>query len=75
MPEEPGQEKNIKKALSKIKNGKFAEAKLEPIAFGLVAVIAGFTCDSIEGVSDKIEVELRKIPNVSGVTVERMSLV
>jgi len=75
MPEEPGQEKNIKKALSKVLNGKFEEAKFEPIAFGLVAVIAGFTCDSIEGVSDKIEAEIKKIPNVSDVTVERMSLV
>ncbi|WP_456473859.1 elongation factor 1-beta [Candidatus Pyrohabitans sp.] len=52
-----------------IKVAKFNSAEKEPIAFGLVAVIAKFVVADAEGATDKIEKELRSIPEVGEVEI------
>ncbi|MEM4662779.1 MAG: hypothetical protein QXM75_02035 [Candidatus Diapherotrites archaeon] len=73
MPEEPGQEKHIKEALSRIKIASLKDVKIEPFAFGLNAIIAVFVLEEKEGVLDKLEEELNKIKHVSDVRLEHVS--
>lgn len=55
--------------------GKVAEFDLQPIAFGLKALIVKVIVKDEGGVADKIEEELGKIENVQGVVVEEVSLI
>ncbi len=73
MPEEPGAEQNIKEALAKIKNASLKEVRVEPFAFGLNAVIAAFLMQEQEGLSEKLEEEIKAIPKVSDVRLEHIT--
>lgn len=73
MPSEPGAEEGIKEALAKIKNGSLKEIRIEPFAFGLNAVIAAFLMQEQEGLSEKLEQEIKAIPNVSDVRLEHIT--
>ena len=74
MPEEAGQEKGIEASLKNVSIGKLEEIKLEPIAFGLNAVLVLFSTDAVEGIADEIENAIKKIHNVSDVNLERITL-
>ncbi len=55
--------------------GKVAEFDVQPIAFGLKALIVKVIVKDEGGVADRIEEELGKIENVQGVVVEEVSLI
>ena len=55
--------------------GKIAEFDLQPIAFGLKALIVKIIVKDEGGITDKIEEKLNKIENVQGVVVEEVSLI
>ncbi len=55
--------------------GKIAEFELQPVAFGLKALIVRVVVKDEGGIADKIEEELGKIENVQGVVVEEVSLI
>ncbi len=55
--------------------GKIAEFDLQPIAFGLKALVVKIVVKDEGGITDKIEEELSKIENVQGVVVEEVSLI
>lgn len=73
MPSEPGAEEGIKSALHSIKSASLKEVRIEPFAFGLNAVIAAFLMQEQEGASEKLEEEIKAIPNVSDVRLEHVS--
>jgi elongation factor 1-beta len=78
MPE--GVDVDFEKMKEEIKNkvgalGKVAEFDLQPIAFGLKALVVKVIVKDEGGISDKIEQELSKIENVQGVVVEEVSLI
>ena len=54
----------------------FKDAKREPIAFGLECLKVGFLLpDKVEGVLEKLEEDLKKIPNVTEVEQAGMTLI
>ncbi len=55
--------------------GKIAGFDLQPIAFGLKALVVKIIVKDEGGITDKIEEELSKIENVQGVVVEEVSLI
>ena len=55
--------------------GKIAGFELQPIAFGLKALVVKIIVKDEGGITDKIEEELSKIENVQGVVVEEVSLI
>ncbi|OYT58367.1 elongation factor 1-beta [Euryarchaeota archaeon ex4484_178] len=63
----------VKKKVSAL--GKVAEFDLQPIAFGLKALIVKVIVKDEGGVADKIEEELGKIENVQGVVIEEVTLI
>ena len=73
MPSGPGADEKIKKALEGIKNASLKDIKVEPVAFGLNAVIAAFVMPEEEGLTEKLEKELKAIEGVSDVRLEHMS--
>jgi len=73
MPDEPGAEAKIKKALSNIKDAALKDVKVEPFAFGLNAVIAAFVLEEREGAIEALEQSLKKISKVSDVRLEHVS--
>jgi elongation factor 1-beta len=65
-------EVNIDELLEKvkgIKEARFNSAEKEPIAFGLVAIVAKFVVADAEGAADNIEKALRSIPEVGEVEI------
>ena len=64
---------DVKKKVEPI--GKVVEFELQPVAFGLKALIVRVMVKDEGGVADKIETELSTIENVQGVVVEEVSLV
>lgn len=72
MPENPNVNlKEIEKKAKKIaeeSEGKNPKTEIEPIAFGLNAIILGFALDESKSI-DKIENKLREIQNVSSAEV------
>jgi len=63
----------VKKRVGDI--GKVAEFELQPIAFGLKALVVKIIVKDEGGITDKIEEELSKIEHVQGVVVEEVSLI
>ena len=63
----------VKKRIGDI--GKVAEFELQPIAFGLKALVVKIIVKDEGGITDKIEEELSKIEHVQGVVVEEVSLI
>ncbi len=55
--------------------GKIAEFDLQPIAFGLKALVVKVIVKDEGGVADKIEEEFNKIENVQGVVIEEVTLI
>lgn len=55
--------------------GKVAGFEVQPIAFGLKALVVKIIVKDEGGITDKIEEELTKIENVQGVVVEEVSLI
>ncbi len=78
MPE--GVDVDFEKMKDEIKSkvgtlGKVAEFDLQPIAFGLKALVVKVIVKDEGGIADKIEQELSNIENVQGVVVEEVSLI
>jgi translation elongation factor aEF-1 beta len=72
MPESPTVnlkeiEEQAKKILEK-EEGKNPRAEIEPVAFGLNAIILGFSLDESKSI-DNIENKLKNIPNVNSAEV------
>jgi len=65
--------KNVNEKIGPL--GKVAEFDLQPIAFGLKALVVKVIVKDEGGIADKIEEELAKIDNVQGVVVEEVSLI
>ncbi len=55
--------------------GKIAEFDLQPIAFGLKALVVKVIVKDEGGIADKIEEEFNKIENVQGVVIEEVTLI
>ncbi len=55
--------------------GKVAEFDLQPIAFGLKALVVKVIVKDEGGIADKIEDELSHIENVQGVVIEEVTLI
>lgn len=56
-------------------NVEFKDGKKEPIAFGLECLKVGFVIpDKVEGVLEKLEADLKKIPNITEVEQAGMTL-
>ncbi len=75
-----GVDVNFEKMKEEVKNrvgdiGKIAEFDLQPIAFGLKALVVKIIVKDEGGITDKIEEELSKIEGVQGVVVEEVSLI
>ncbi|MCD6276349.1 MAG: elongation factor 1-beta [Thermoplasmata archaeon] len=75
-----GVDVNFEKMKEEVKNrvgdiGKIAEFDLQPIAFGLKALVVKIIVKDEGGITDKIEEELSKIKGVQGVVVEEVSLI
>lgn len=76
MPEEPEAIEAIEKQLHKITTGKLEDIKKEPLAFGLSIIKAAITIpDKVDGLMEKLEQEIKSIPGVSQVDVERVTLI
>jgi len=78
MPE--GVDVDFEKMKEEVKNkigplGKVADFDLQPIAFGLKALVVKVIVKDEGGIADKIEEELSNIENVQGVVVEEVSLI
>ena len=78
MPE--GVDVNFEKMKEEVKKkvgtlGKIAEFDLQPIAFGLKALVVKVIVKDEGGVADKIEEEFNKIEKVQGVVVEEVTLI
>jgi len=78
MPE--GVDVDFEKMKEEVKNkvsslGKIAEFDLQPIAFGLKALVVKVIVKDEGGIADKIEEELGKIENVQGVVIEEVTLI
>ena len=76
MPEEPGMEKAVAEAIPEAVKGlgEVKETKLEPVAFGLVAVKTAILFPEKKEELDKVEAKLRAIAGVSDVSMEAMTL-
>lgn len=74
MPTEPGKEESIQKDLKKIKLGRIQEIREEAIAFGLTAVKIAIITEAVEGVTDRIIEEIKKIEGVQQIEVEGLTL-
>lgn len=78
FPEDPDETEEIEgKIKEKVKSlGEVRETRIEPIAFGLKIIKAAIVIpDKVEGVSDKIEAELKKIKGISNIEIEGMTLI
>jgi len=78
MPE--GVDVDFERMKEEVKNrvgklGKVADFDLQPIAFGLKALVVKVIVKDEGGIADKIEEELSNIENVQGVVVEEVSLI
>ena len=78
MPE--GVDVDFEKMKEEVKNkvgslGKIAEFDLQPIAFGLKALVVKVIVKDEGGIADKIEEEFNKIENVQGVVIEEVTLI
>ena len=76
LPEDPAMKPDIliSNVLSNIPIGmEFKGKSDEPIAFGLVAVIAGFIIPDEEGMIDKLEEVVNSVDSVSQVEVKGVS--
>ena len=73
--EENGQLEGILEEAKALKSAEFKDAKREPIAFGLECLKVGFLIpDKVEGVLEKLEADLKAIPNVTEVEQAGMTL-
>lgn len=78
MPERAEQDPSefvpfVKEIVSKY--GKLYATKILPIAFGLKALVVEIIVPDRGGIVDKIEEELRNIPNVSQIDCEELTLI
>ncbi|AGB04012.1 translation elongation factor aEF-1 beta [Aciduliprofundum sp. MAR08-339] len=78
MPE--GVDVNFEKMKEEVKNkignvGKIAEFDLQPIAFGLKALVVKVIVKDEGGVADQIEKALGEIEGVQGVVIEEVTLI
>lgn len=65
-------EVNVDDILEKVRSisgARFNSAEKEPIAFGLVAIVAKFVVGDEEGAAEKLEQALRSIPEVGEVEI------
>lgn len=76
MPEEPGMEKAVSEAIAEAVKGlgEVKEIRLEPVAFGLVAVKVAILFPEKKEELEKTEACLRAISGVSDVSMEAMTL-
>ncbi|MCW1296257.1 MAG: elongation factor 1-beta [Candidatus Parvarchaeota archaeon] len=52
------------------KHGKIANIRIQPIAYGINAIVFTFIMDESKGGTEKIEEEIRKIKGISDVSVD-----
>ncbi len=65
----------IEEAVKHVKSGKLKQVKREPIAFGMELVMCAFILpDKVDGVVEKLEAELKRIPHVNEVESAGMTL-
>lgn len=69
---------NLEELIDRIREGvpegvELREAKIEPLAFGMSVIEAAFTMSEEEGITDKLEQSLRKIPQIGEIDVIMVS--
>ena len=75
-PEDIEDTEKIEAGLKELSVGKVQEVRREPIAFGLELVVVGILIpDKVDGMMEKLEDDVRKIPGVKEVEVAGMTLV
>lgn len=70
MPKSAGEDMDALEArIGKIDNGKLNKVKKEPIAFGLVALIASYVVEDKEGGTEKLEAALNTIEGIGNIEI------
>ncbi|MEE8401300.1 MAG: elongation factor 1-beta [Candidatus Hydrothermarchaeaceae archaeon] len=70
MPKSAGEDMDALEArIGKIDNGKLNKVKKEPIAFGLVALIASYVIEDKEGGTEKLEAALNTIEEIGNIEI------
>jgi translation elongation factor aEF-1 beta len=75
-PEDIDAIEKVESGLKTFRGGELKDMRREPIAFGMSLIKAGIVVpDKTEGVMDKLETELKKLPGVNEVEVEGATLI
>ena len=70
MPESPDVDMDaLSSRISEAENGKLNKVEREPIAFGLVALIASYVVEDSEGTADNLENAIKEMDDVQSAEV------